>query len=890
MLTLGSLSFAAPWALLGLAALPGLWWLLRLTPPAPRRVRFPPLRFLIPLISRQEVAAKSPPWLLALRLLLAALVILAAAQPVLDAPRTIRGHGPLVLLADDGWAAATNWPARQVAWAGLLDQAARDGRKVVVVTTATADPLRSLPADQARRVLDTLQPSPWPTRRESALKRLIALRGDLGGPAHVVWLSDGLRQGDTARHLSTLRTLGPVTVVAERLGVRPLLLHPPKADGNALRVSAARPSALGGAASAWVRAVSADGRLLARRALSFPADGRRAEISLDLPAELRNRLARLEIEGERTAAGVFLLDERWRRRQVGLVATAEAGVATPFLDGLHYVKNAVAPFAEVWRGPLADLLERNPTLMVLIDREPVDETLRARIGKWIDDGGILLRFAGPRLAREDDDLLPVRLRGGERGMGGTMSWRKPATLAAFPKTSPFSGLEVPADVTISRQVLARPSLDLDGRTWARLGDGTPLVTGAGRGRGWSVLFHTTAGTTWSNLPLSGLFVDMLRRVLDLGRGTAGGMGERPLHARETLDAFGHLGSPPAATAAIDPRAFAEAKVAPGRPPGYYGYGTFRRAVNLSRGQADPRALGSLPMDVSRETYGGAREADLLPWILTAAALLAIIDLAVSLGLRGLLRVGAFAVALFLFHGGTVSAQTDDDAFARAASLETRLAYILTGNSEIDEISRAGLAGLSVIVNRRTAAELGEPVGIDPETDEMAFFPLLYWPMARQGPLSPRAVERLNGYLRNSGTILFDMRTDGSGNRFALPRNLARDLDIPLLAPIGPGHVLGRSYYLLRDFPGRWSGGTLWVERPGERINDGVSSVIVGSNDWAGAWAMDIHQRPLFAVVPGGERQRETAYRFGINLVMYVLTGNYKADQVHVPAILERLGR
>ena len=67
-------------------------------------------------------------------------------------------------------------------------------------------------------------------------------------------------------------------------------------------------------------------------------------------------------------------------------------------------------------------------------------------------------------------------------------------------------------------------------------------------------------------------------------------------------------------------------------------------------------------------------------------------------------------------------------------------------------------------------------------------------------------------------------------------------------------------------------------------------MIVGGNDWAAAWAVDDSNRPLYSVEPGGERQREIAYRFGINLVMYTLTGNYKADQVHAPALIERLGQ
>jgi len=114
------------------------------------------------------------------------------------------------------------------------------------------------------------------------------------------------------------------------------------------------------------------------------------------------------------------------------------------------------------------------------------------------------------------------------------------------------------------------------------------------------------------------------------------------------------------------------------------------------------------------------------------------------------------------------------------------------------------------------------------------------------------------------------------------------------------HVLTKAFYILKDFPGRWTGGQVWVERlppaekNGERApargGDGVSPVIIGGNDWAAAWAIDPSGHPLSEPVPGGEMQREMALRFGINLAMYALTGNYKTDQVHAPALLERLGK
>ena len=239
----------------------------------------------------------------------------------------------------------------------------------------------------------------------------------------------------------------------------------------------------------------------------------------------------------------------------------------------------------------------------------------------------------------------------------------------------------------------------------------------------------------------------------------------------------------------------------------------------------------------------------------------------------------------------------------AATSQTRLAYVRTGNREADEVSAAGLLGLSRVVARRTAAELASPMGVDVERDEILFFPLIYWPVSvAQPPLSPAAIDKINRYLATGGIILFDtgdakLGADDKYGAFAWNgpgaanlRRIAENLQIPPLVPLPADHVLTKSYYLMQEFPGRYAGGTLWVAGEEGQANDGVSPVVVGGNDWAAAWALSESARPMYAVVPGGGLQREQAFRFGINLVMYALTGNYKSDQVHVPAILERLGQ
>ncbi|HJT06348.1 MAG TPA: DUF4159 domain-containing protein, partial [Stellaceae bacterium] len=566
-------------------------------------------------------------------------------------------------------------------------------------------------------------------------------------------------------------------------------------------------------------------------------------------------------------------------------------------------ERALQPFSEVRRGDVPTLLKGDIAVLALPDVPPAGAEEKAALVKWMENGGVILRFAGPHLAEQaDDDLLPVTLRRGGRTLGGALSWEKPAKLAPFGAESPFAGIDIPDDVTVSRQVLAEPTIDLGGKTWARLTDGTPLVTAEKRGNGWLVLVHTTADPEWSNLAISGLFVNMLRRVVALSQGVSGNS-DTTLPPVETLDGFGRLQRAPSSVQTIAAGAFANTVASPSHPPGFYGTPDARRALNLAGAVKHFAAIGELPPGVVRESYARSDEVDFRPGLLGAALALGLLDLLIAYALRGLLphlprpRRGAATAGLGLVLALGVHPAHADDSFTTEATSELHLAYVRTGIPEIDEESRAGLAGLTDILGHRTAIEAAAPMEVDPERDELIFFPLLYWPVVEGEQLpSSKAIERLNRFLATGGTILFDTHDQGNRTAFSAAatqqrlRRLAAGLNIPPLVPVPPDHVLTKSFYLMQEFPGRWSGGTLWVEPVDDQVNDGVASVIVGGNDWAGAWATDGRGQPRYPVVPGGEPQREQAYRFGVNLVMYALTGNYKTDQVHVPAILERLGQ
>ena len=416
--------------------------------------------------------------------------------------------------------------------------------------------------------------------------------------------------------------------------------------------------------------------------------------------------------------------------------------------------------------------------------------------------------------------------------------------------------------------------------------------------------HTSADPSWSTLPLSGLFPEMMRRLVALGSARTMAAPGEVLEPWQTLDGYGRLGPPPASALPLVGDAVAIA-VSSDHPPGFYGWGESRFALNLG-GQLDPPvALGELPSGVVRGGYDVRGEMALMPWLMAAALLLAAVDLLLALILRGLIalprRAGVAAALLGLAGGVALLLPTPavgqlGDHESVELTNRVYLAFVETGDAAVDRVSRAGLDRLSALLRRRTAAEPAGAIGIDPAMDELSFFPVIYWPVLPVQPdLSAATITRLNAYLRSGGMILFDTRDQGRSSLAAGPARqrlstLLAGLDVPPLQPVPPEHVLTRAFYLLQDFPGRYAGGEVWVERVDAQVNDGVSSIIIGDHDWAAAWAADAEGRPMFPVVPGGERQREMAFRFGVNLVMYALTGNYKADQVHLPTILDRLGQ
>ncbi len=637
MFAIGPVGFAVPALLSALIALPILWFILRAVPPAAIRLRFPGISLLLGLNDDESETDRTPWWLLLLRCAAIAAAIIAFAGPVLNPKDRQSGTGPLLVILDGTWASAPSWQNGLEGIGQTLSDAGRDGRPVAVVSLSNipAGPILFQGANDWVPQLPSFEPKPWePDRQEidHFLNSLLEV-----GSFDTVWFSDGLMRDTRETVLAAVKDKGQVVVFETQKPI--FALGPARFEDGQIKLDAHR-SQTGGSHNLSIVARGRDPagteRDLSVAEAQFTEGDSRTEIALALPAELRNRITRFEVSGTRSAGAVSLADDGLKRREIALISGREDREGLELLSPLHYLERAVVETSDILEGDLTRVLPANPDVIVLADVAQISELEAESLQSWIDEGGLLVRFAGPRLAASDvsrddlDPLMPVRLRAGGRIVGGAMSWGEPKAVRPFDPKSPFFGLAVPEEVTVSAQVMAQPDPQLAGRVIASLADGTPLITRRKIGQGQVILFHVTANAEWSTLPLSGLFVQMLERLAISTRpsrpdaealvGTTW-VPEKVLSGHGVLEDAGAFPGVPGET-------LANGNIGPNLPPGLYRGEDRRLAVNVIATDAklEPAIW---PADVRVEGYSISLETPLKGAILAAAVIMLLADILVD---------------------------------------------------------------------------------------------------------------------------------------------------------------------------------------------------------------------------------------------------------------------
>jgi hypothetical protein len=579
------------------------------------------------------------------------------------------------------------------------------------------------------------------------------------------------------------------------------------------------------------------------------------------------RLSQVEINGEASSAGVHLLDASKARVFVG-ISSRSGDTPQPLRAADFYIERALQTHATVARGSSDVLLARGVNILFIADELPQQSAAQAKLNAWVAKGGVLVMFAGPRSLPRQNSLLPVTIRAATRSTSGAMSWSKAASLGPWPKASPFAGLAIPADVSVQQQWLAELGFDSHAQSWAQLADATPLVSAQPRGRGHVVLFHTSANTDWSNLALSGLFEQMLMRLLPFAASLQPQTQIAPDAAfslTEALSGTGRLQPPTASKIVRYDRLRAASAASAALPPGRYAKAGQQFTLNVG---------GALPGWIT--DYKGAHlqsgtakrlAFDARPLLLLCAALLLLLDGLATLCLKGLLRRPRLLLFASLLG---FAVQHDTAQAAPDGAFDVRLCAV-QGVADADAL--AGLQNLAQALKLRTAIVPGAPKLVGLADRNLGLCSLLYWPISDSSPaLDATTAQALQRYMAHGGFLIID-----SGWSSNTPRRVLDPLQLPPLDVFTPGHVLAKSFYLLERAPGGFDFSSLWLERDTEGSDGRTSQMMFTQSRISSQWR-------------GSGGAQERALRLGINSVIYAFTGTYKADQVHAAGLLERMAR
>lgn len=909
------LFFTQPLALFLTMLLPIIWLLLRLFPLKARPVIFPALVLFGKDKKDRPKPRNIPPWLKLLRLAVLLFLILGLARPVYDPGREALSFSPTLIVIDNSWSSTVGWAQRISAIQSRLDAFADISQVPITIITTAAnqntgqlDFEKNISAQDASRFLSTLAPQPWPSDFDAANDLIKPYLYTQDKRWQVYWFGDGQNGEAFKKFFDTVASYATDTVLYHDNDLnQKLAITNVNSAPEGLLIDVKR-SIAEQEYNYTLSVINQAGDTVLQQDATLPSQSYNAQELVKIPDDVLSNISAVKISPAQSAATIWTFEGGLGRGHAGIITERDIMQKQDYLNDVFYIHRALDTTASVTTGKTSDLLsDEQISLVVLPDSTKLNESEYAALSTWVNGGGTLLRFAGNNLLEEEaPKLLPVKIINGQRSFGGALTWEEPARINEFDARSPFAFTAIPKTVNVQKQILARPDISLNNKVWARLEDKTPLITADKTGQGQVIFVHTTADTSWSDLAISDFFPTMLETILNHSS-------QRQLQASKDsvmslarmFDAYGHeVQSSRIAT----PKKYSDIlKDAPSydTPAGIYQMDASddlsapRIAVNLGQvAAADITPTSPYYFFDDMATYAEKPYKNLSVYFFVLAGLLMLVEMIASFVLihgAKRLKPAFLMIALFILCVAPHSsmAQEVEQSIISSPQNNINFAYIKTGDSTRDQISAKGLDVLGNVIKQRTTVEYGSTQGVNPTEDDLSLYPFLYWPMvSSQEDLSAEALSALQSYIDHGGLIFFDTRdgqyqSTGSTLGQDTMQRLAGNLSFGALEKLNYDHVLSRSYYLLKSYEGLYKGPPVWLETATSSDYDGAPSIVIGANDWAGAWA---NVDPDMGVIElqTNLRSREMALRFGVNLVMTALTGSYKTDQVHVKYILDRM--
>lgn len=942
--------FLFPWFLLSFLGLPILWRFLRHNPPKPKKEKFTYF-YLLKFIKKNDKLVEKPfiPLLL-LRLFLVSLIIFSFSHP-LQKPKALvlKSDNDLLFLIDNSWCEQAHWKEKIEEAYAFFNNLPKDkkiyfiptieDKKIIEKNLKEPDSIKSV-----KNKISSLEVQPLTVNRLEIFQKIAQNFKDHQGSIDIIYFTDGLKYQNDKKAFEILKKLNPKKFIIQQFSGKELYaLTNLTQENQSFKVTIKRYlknlNSLKDT-NLSLSALDLQGRVIAKTTAQFIRKEKETHAIFSIPLEIRNKVVAIKIDNQMNAGSIFLLGSQYKRNHIVLFSLPLHEIPNPLLSPFYYLAKALeenndltylknASFSE----NISDILLQNPDIIFLDDRILADNENSRKLKNFVENGGTLVRFAGPKLAKspEKDILLPIKLRNRTRVLDSNFRMGNALSIERFSSKSPFKEMEIPKDLKIYRQILPQISSEMQERIWIFLDDGTPFLSAKKEKNGWFFFVHTSLNEKWSNLALNNFFIPFLKQLTNLTvsqsslpsfkKGTSQNTKKEKisLYPWRIINKYGDLTSAND-TLPISDIDFDKKDPSFHHEAGLYKYKNDLYPFNLFKEKQNLESI-IIPEYFNAEiiTNEGKSAKDFLPFLAFLVMIFFLIDYFYNLKKEFFLRgkiTPLFSKFIFLFLSFYIYNQASPmilDAKALdmveerniEAARKTHLAYIITGDEELDETSKLGLESLTEFIIQKTTISPGKVHGLDLEKDDLSFYPLIYWPInAHQKILSKEVIEKINFYMQYGGTILFDtgdqfeksnfLSQDKTTNASQNLQKILSQLNVPPLGKVTKDNVLSRSFYLMPNFPGLYSASPLWCvsdKDPEQKEfleqRDEVSPLLITANNLAAAWAKLQNGEYKYPLIEDQPRQRLWAFRGGINLILYVLTGSYKSDQYHVKSLLDR---
>ena len=901
--TINNLAFSNHLALIGLFALPLVFYIIKLLPPAPKKMFFSSF-YLIKSMEKVSVTKKNVPiWLLIYRIILITLIILFFSAPYLNimnkknTSNTIKNY---VIIADIGWSMSKEWDKFKKIVSEISVEAEKKNKKIIFYHSNSKNnmsPKIFTSSKSINQYLKKINPVPWQFEKSNLIEVIKKNNNFINDKTFFIFSKfDNKNYSDQKKSLDFYNNKVKNKVLIDPIESIIFLKNVHTSKEN-IRLEVIRHALSKPSSKFSIRITSIDNQIIFKKEYELKPNQITFYFNQKFPLDVINQIHKLEIVDQNHAGAKYYFDDYSKKKRIGILSDSFQYKENPLLSSVYYIEKSLNTNNILKIGNLDQLIKFNCSVIIIPDKGNITDKDHSKLSNWLANGGTIIRFSNIRLAKNNTKFLPSNnLFMTIRNVGGVLSMEKKLKINPFTKNSMFHGLEIPEDITFKKQLIFT-SNNNNLQILATLTDNTPLISLGKKNQGKIFLFHITANNDWSNLPLSALFSGMLQRIVLLSEKKIINSNAN-LNLTKEINSFGDLNNTDKILSIRDNSLLKKLTPSKENLPGIYENKELTIALNLSNKIYDEHFKSRLDKNYKIFSKFTIQVIDLKPLLLKIILFMFIIDMLITIILKknfsfinGLNKhknlLGLVFFFIFIFNL--------NNAYTEGLDNDTYLAYIKTPDKKLNAVSKSGLSTIKNLLETRTSVSPKEVIGVNITKDPIYYFPFLYWPLSKDLIiLDITTVSKIKKYLTNGGMILFDIigfsRESFSleSNKFKTIKSFLASIEADNLSPINEGHTLTKSFYLLKKFSGRWDNKNLLIESSNLEEKDGVSSVILGFNDWAGAWALDINKNPLYPIVPGGERQREISYRFGINIVMYALTGNYKSDQIHFKSILNRL--